>query len=404
MTKRVGGSRKKVLVLATTFPRWTQDTVPPFVEELSVRLAEFHDVYVLLPFSEGSQQSEERDGLRISRFRYWPHGRLLSDGAILPNLKRHPWMILQVPFLFLGMFFGALSVLRRHKIERIHAHWIIIPGFVAVLLKVLWNPRLKILVTSHGADIFGLRRFNWLKGWICRRCSHGTGVSEAVSAGLRSLALNLSVTTLPMGVDTELFSPEKRREELREELCGGARFLLLFVGRLSEKKGLCYLFAAMPEILKRDSSVKLVVIGDGELREELEQQVEELRLTNHVLFLGALPKAELPGYFASADLFVGPSIVAKSGDMEGFGLVFAEAMASACVPVASDLPAVRDIIEHGRTGYLVSPRDHVKLAEIVIGALEGTDEEFKKGARESVVERFEWKVIAKRYGALFVGL
>ena len=82
----------RILVLASTFPRWEGDTVPPFVHRLSAGLAvRGHEMHVLAPYASGAARAEEMDGLRVHRFRYAPSRMelLCYDGGILENLRRH---------------------------------------------------------------------------------------------------------------------------------------------------------------------------------------------------------------------------------------------------------------------------------------------------------------------------
>jgi len=81
----------------------------------------------------------------------------------------------------------------------------------------------------------------------------------------------------------------------------------------------------MPAVLKKYPDAKFIIVGDGPLKESSRKQVEKLNLENNVIFAGGIPNYELPKYYASADLFLGPSVTAKNGDSEGFGLVFVEA-------------------------------------------------------------------------------
>ena len=82
---------------------------------------------------------------------------------IIPNLKKNKLLWIQVPFFILSEFLMMKKIIQKYKMETIHAHWIIPQGFIAVLYKKLFNPKLKIIITSHGGDIFGLQYLNFLK-------------------------------------------------------------------------------------------------------------------------------------------------------------------------------------------------------------------------------------------------
>jgi len=152
-------NEKNILVFTSTFPTFIEgDATPPFVYELSKRLAQkegFH-IVVLTPFRKGSKVFEERDGLRIYRFKYGFTS--LCEGGILPNLKKNKFLFFQVPFFLFFAFVNLAKIVKKEKIDIIHAHWIIPQGFISVLYKKLFRKKeLKIICTSHGSDLFGLQ-------------------------------------------------------------------------------------------------------------------------------------------------------------------------------------------------------------------------------------------------------
>ena len=238
--------------MTSTFPRWRRDTQPPFVYNLSARLTEQFEVTVLAPHAPDSETAETWDGLKVLRFRYFWPARLerLAYGGILPNLRQNRLLWLLVPFFFAAEFLAALRVTRSHHIDVLHAHWVIPQGIIATLVgRITHTP---VLITCHAADISGLR--GWLqdgaKRWALNRCSYITAVSQSLLESIRALRVNgqIPAAVISMGVDTNVFHPGKRDEALRKRL-GSHEPLLLFVGRLVEKKGVRYLLEAMPEVL-----------------------------------------------------------------------------------------------------------------------------------------------------------
>ncbi|MHC1741659.1 MAG: glycosyltransferase family 4 protein [Syntrophobacteraceae bacterium] len=179
--------------------------------------------------------------------------------------------------------------------------------------------------------------------------------------------------------------------------------LILFVGRLSEKKGLRYLLDAMPEVIRRFPETTLLVVGEGEDREWLESHARSLGLPgDRVVFYGGVANPMLPKFYATADVFVGPSVTAKGGDAEGFGLVFVEALACSCPVIATDLPAIADIVAPGENGLIVEQRSATAIADALIALLGNRPllSRLQGRARSSVVDRYEWKVISARYARI----
>jgi len=299
-----------ILVFTTTFPTFLErDSTPPFVYELSRRLAKKEDVHiiVLTPFRKKTKIFEKRDNLKIYRFKY---GFIsLCEGAILPNLKKNKFLYFQVPFLLFFAFVNLARIVKKEKINIIHAHWIIPQGFIAVFYKKLFRKKnLKIICTSHGGDIFGLQNslMKKIKRWTLNNVDRLTVVSNAIKDEVKKLNIreDLPIEVIPMGVDDKKFNFNQYDERIKERY-GIKGPSLLFVGRLAEKKGVKYLIDAMPKVIEEYPETKLLIVGSGPLENGLKAQVKNLNLENNVIFTGAIPNNELPSYYATADIFIG---------------------------------------------------------------------------------------------------
>lgn len=389
-----------VLVTTSTFPRWQNDSGPLFVLELCQQLARRGlNITVLAPHAEGAQKFEVMGGIKIYRYQYLPSKleELSYDGGILAKLRKNKWNAWQVPFFLLAQLCSLEKIIRKEKIDIIHAHWLIPQGLIAAIYKKFFNPKIKIICTSHGSDMMALKGFwfGWMKKFVIREADKLTVVSSALKLEVAQLDSKACVEVLSMGVDLTQFTPERYAREIRRKHAIDGPFLL-FVGRLSEEKGVEYLLNAMPEIIKFFSSVKLLIIGSGALEERLKTICVNLKIQEKVIFVGAIAHEALPPYYATADILVGPST------REGFGLVFVEALGCECVVVASDLEGIADIIKDGKTGFLVRSADARSIAEQVIRLL--ADKAFGKTVarqgRQYVLEHFSWDVIAERYNHL----
>src|SRR5690606_2076274 len=127
---------------------------------------------------------------------------------------------------------------------------------------------------------------------------------------------------IPMGIDMDKFKPGTPSKELKKRH-GLGRFTILFVGRLSEVKGVNYLIEACAMLKNSDADFTCLVVGDGPLKSSLERVVADNKLSRQVKFVGWVSDAdELKDYYNTADVLVGPSL------SEALGLVFVEA--SAC--------------------------------------------------------------------------
>jgi glycosyltransferase involved in cell wall biosynthesis len=351
--------KKKLLVMASTFPRWKNDTNPPFVYELSKRLVDDFDITVLTPNYPGSKLYEEMDDMKVYRFRYFfkKYEKLAGSGGILPTLKKNKLYYLTVPFFLLGEYLKAKKLIKKEKFDVIHAHWVIPQGLVAYWLKKTCN--IDYVVTSHGSDIMALKKLNFIKKPILRNAKKITVVSNAIkNEVLENIDKNLNIEVIPMGVDTDLFNPNKKDLNLKKEL-GIKGAFLLFVGRLAPEKGIDLLIRAMPRVLNEYPETKLVIIGEGNLEKELKKMTKDLNVTNNVLFLGKKKNIELPKYYATADFFIGPS------RREGLGLTFAEAGLCGCYLIGTNVGGIPEII-NGGVGKIIQ---HEKLEKEIIHAI-----------------------------------
>jgi len=194
-----------------------------------------------------------------------------------------------------------------------------------------------------------------------------------------------------MGVDLKKrFVPAKSRRN---------KDYLLFVGRLVKKKGLQYLIHALPLILKRHPQVYLQIAGDGPEKRKLKRECENLGISDHVRFLGALKNEDLPILYQTSNVVVFPSVISDDGDREGFGLVLVEALGCECATVTTDLPAMQDIIINGKTGLVVSQKSVQQLSEKIICLLDDQKLRHLLGTkgRRFVSKRYDWSIIEQKY-------
>ena len=334
-----------ILVLTSTYPRWQRDTEPGFVHELCKRLTPDYQVHVVTSHYKGALLREQLEGVNIHRFRYaFPNQeRLVYPGGMLTNARLHPWVLLLLPFFFLSQLAMIWRLARKHDIKLIHAHWVVPQGIAAmVLLPVLQKTAL--VVTSHGADVYGLkgRFFRFLKSKVWAAADAVTVVSHAMAEAVSACLDTGKLTVAPMGVDLEGTFVIKNSLKDRKNI--------IFVGRLVEKKGVGVLVEAFKRVLPKYPELRLTVVGEGPYRKSLLQLADELSISHAIHFVGAVPNAEIPALLNQHAIAVVPSVIAASGDQEGLGLVGIEAMGCGCAVVASDLPAIRDVVDGEKTG------------------------------------------------------
>ncbi|MDI9238829.1 glycosyltransferase [Lysobacter sp. LF1] len=385
--------RPRLLVLASTYPRWPDDPEPGFVHELCRRLVDRFDVRVIAPHAPGARTDEVMDGVDVRRFRYAPTRlqTLVNDGGIGGNLKRSAWKWLLVPGFLLSSVIATLWAVVRYRPAVVHAHWLVPQGLMAALSRGLIPNAPRLAVTSHGADLFTLRgpAPTRLKRFVARRADWITVVSRSMLPAVLALGAPKERTTVrSMGVDLAgRFVADDNVPRSRTEL--------LFVGRLVEKKGLRHLIDAMPAILRAEPDAHLTVVGFGPEESERRDQAHRLGVQERVTFAGAMPQERLPSFYARAAVLVAPFVRAADGDQEGLGLVAIEALACGCPVILGDVGAVADVQAAMPSMVDVIESEADAIANAVLRRLrEGTHAASLDGLKQA----FDWEYVARDYG------
>ncbi len=362
----------KIVVTASTFPRWENDSVPTFVQEQLTCLKKLHpdwDIKVLAPHDEGAKAFEIAEFGEIHRFRYLFPARYqrLVYPAILPNLRKNKWLYFQVPFLLLSEFCALLRLVIRSKPDFIYSHWFVPQGVVGGLVGLITG--VSHVYTSHSSDILIARKIPILGPlvvrFITRKSKRVTVVSKRSFEKLKGFfsdekwtAVSHKVKIIPMGVDTGLFSSRTvANAEWKSKYGYEGRNVILFIGRLAEKKGVKYLLDAISEYKKIDPDVLLVIGGDGPLRAELSRQVSELTIEKYVDFVGYVSGVEKLELFGLCDVLILPSIIADDGDAEGMPVVLMEGLAAGKLCIATDVSGADDVLENRSNGFLIRPKN-----------------------------------------------
>lgn len=207
--------------------------------------------------------------------------------------------------------------------------------------------------------------------------------------------------TIPNGVDINRFNPSVDGQKVRRKL-GIDGKMVLFLGSLNSShkgKGLSVLMDAFKKIIVQIKNTKLVIVGDGDMKQEYIDYAKSLDLNNDIIFVGRVSVEELPNYYAAADVFVLPSIW-----YESFGIVLVEAMACGTPVIGSDVGGIPFVI--GNAGFLVTPNDVDELANTLLYLL--TNEDLAKSVgtncRKRIETVFTWEHTVERMDILYNNL
>ncbi len=209
------------------------------------------------------------------------------------------------------------------------------------------------------------------------------GVSTDTCDFLKKMGAK-KVILIHNGIDAEVFE----RRQVRQST---SIVTITFVGRLVHGKGVQDLIIAFPEINK-ESKARLLIIGDGSYRPELERLAQSID-KEKILFLGQKTQREIADILNNSDIFVNPSY------SEGLPTSVLEAGAAGLPIVATDVGGTREIIEDGKSGFLVSPADTRALTEKVCQLIkdEQLREDFGRNIKQFVKQTFDWDEITEKW-------
>lgn len=378
----------RVLFLTHSFPRFIGDAPGSFLHRLAVALREIDvEVHVIAPAGENLPAREDIGGIHVERFRYAPKG--LETLAYTGNMAQEvasSWSAR----LFLTTFLGAEFVRsswesRSFHPDVIHAHWWFPSGVVAMSLAGFSG--LPLVTTIHGTDLrlaMQARASRPVLRQVVRRSKRVTTVSRWLASELEKIAPGSNPLVAPMPVAVEKFAAHGSREANR----------FLFAGRLNKQKGLDHLLralAAMKQLAMLD------VVGEGSDAADLKLLASQLGVSDRVTWHGQLKQPELVKMYQAATAVVVPSVD------EGLGLVAAEALLCETPVIAFRSGGLTDIVEHERTGLLVTPGVTGELAQALDRVLESPEEAHRLAVtgRGHVLETLSPESAATRYATIY---
>lgn len=205
------------------------------------------------------------------------------------------------------------------------------------------------------------------------------GMKELISYGLPKE----KVLHIPNGKDWSELESKLNKEQAKERIgLSSNDFVIGCVARLYKFKGQEYAISAMPYILKENKNAKLVLVGNGDMLNELQQLAKELDVENAVVFLGE--RKDVPDILKGFDLFVFPSL------REGLPGALMEAMAAGLPVIATDIDGNKELVENQKNGILIKPKDRKEISEKVNMLINNPDLAQKLGiaAKEKMLKEY----------------
>ncbi len=318
----------KILIFTTLFPNKQMPQHGLFVKARINALARKHEIRVVAPvpyfprwnvsqkwfrFSQVPLE-ETIDGITVYHPRYFLTPRILRS--------------LYGFFMFISLYRFIRQIDRQFPFDLIDAHFLYPDGVAAVAIARRLNK--KIILNARGTDVNWYPKFRIIRQLICyalRKADAVTAVSENLREGIGKLGVACGqVAVIPNGIDTNTFCFRPREEARRLLNFTDNRRTVLAVGHLLEAKGFHLLIQALRYIQGDD--IQLVIIGEGEFKNQLQQLIDEGNMREKVKLVGERPQSEVALWYAAADVFCLASL------REGRPNVVLEAMACG-TPVVS---------------------------------------------------------------------
>lgn len=300
-------------------------------------------------------------------------------------------------------YFQLKDLIKSRKIDLMHIHvWN--PASCRYAFMVAKKYNLQTVITEHDPfKLTGLK--SSIKRKLIRHVNTIITVSEANNKMVKHLfpAMEDKIKTVHNGIDVTWFESQllsfsqgKRNEYRKKQFNAEEKdTVILSVAELHKRKGLRYLIKSLRLVIEQNPGAILAIVGSGPLRNDLEKLAMREGMMDHVRFLGF--KKDIPHIMAASDIFVLPS------KKEAFGLVLLEACIARVPIVASNVGGIPEIIEHEKTGLLVTPENPRKLAESILTIVNNNHkrETYTENAYKKVKETFDAKIMAKKTANLY---
>lgn len=206
------------------------------------------------------------------------------------------------------------------------------------------------------------------------------------------------ISVIENGVNSDIFRPIDKKEAVAWLGLDQTYNYVCFVGGLAPWHGVEYLIEAAPLVLKEVSNTIFLIVGDGPMKGELTEQVDDLGLSDHFIFTGRIPHADIPYYICSSELCTAPFIPGRNDKTGLSPLKIYEYLACGKPVVASNLPGVKEIITESRGGVLVEPRNAEDLGRAIVRMLMTDSDKIPKPHELSkhMYEHHSWAKVAKK--------
>ncbi len=364
-------------------------------------------VIVLAPHDDEAKTHEVFESVEIRRFKYWwptSHQALIYP-AILPNIRKKRWPIIQVPALLACEFLAARRLIREARVDFVFAHWVMPQGVVAWLLHLFSG--VPYGLKNYSSDLRVFQLLPVLGPWFARLIISSSERLICENSILRQEAL--------------AFFPERTRAEVSEKVVSltmgvfhgvdapatfdstSASCDFAYIGRLSRKKGVDHFLRALTALRENGVNFRARIAGAGEEMENL----HKINTLSDVEFVGHISGARKTQFFMQARYFVFPSIAVQD-DIEGLPVSLLEALYMGKVVIASRATNIHLLPEYetirSRILILEDPENATQFAGLLRALLSFSEDEvhLRVAATQNITAGFGWDRRIEEYRRLLL--
>jgi len=382
---------QKVTLVTTSFPVGARSVSGIFVAHLADRLSELVELSVVTPADTTSAGRFRRRAVTVVACRYAPERWQYlahAPGGIPVALRNNRWLYLWLPGMLLSLFTSSAREALSSSV--IHANWAICGCLAGVLGRMLGKP---VVTTLRGEDVTRAGR-STMDRLLLRTCLGLSNRVVSVSQNMRNwLAEHFNqysdkLALIENGVDEAFLVVGAQRNHGNPPRA----IHLITVGSLIPRKGVDQILRALARLGGAQSTLN--VVGTGPEEQSLREMATSLGLAGRVTFTGRVEPGEVPALLAEADVFV------LASHSEGRPNVVLEAMAAGLPVIASDIPGVSEIVEHGHTGLLFDDGDMVQLARCIetLSVDQALQRRLGEEGRNRIVSKgLTWPNCARKY-------
>jgi len=371
----------KILAIAPTFYPMMGGAEKSFYE-LYTRLSKLGFGIDLVTPNLGDKAHEKLNGFNVIRVGKKTNGRAKK--------------------FILYQIYGYLKIkelIKKKNYDLIHVSYGLPSCFVAHWLKR--KLKIPLVISEHHFGTGGVTSAkenpfiaNLLLKWIYRKATKVVSTGMAQKKFVEDISGRKDVKIINNGVNLKLFHPSHYNKKLKKRYGPGK--LIITVCRLDKRKNIVDLIKAAEIVIKKYPKTKFLIIGKGEERENLQMLIKRAGLEKNIILMGYVSEEDILKYYATADIF------ALTSKYEGFGIVYAEAMASGTPVVCYDMIASREVVADGVVGF-ITPQDYKAFANALIKLVENNAllKRFSKKTRKYVESKFSWQKNAEEYAQEF---